>query len=194
MLDICFLFTVVMCYISPIHPSFRFHTGDVGSMVDGWVKVTGRLKEQYKLENGKYVVPGPIEEAIGMSRFISQVVLYGANRPSNIALIVPEWNAIRGELDGAEHLSEEDLANDRRVLGLIQDEITTGCYKLKKYEIPTKFALVAPFTAANNQLTPKMSIRKHKVVEAYADVIARLYGDSGAHVETDDEADHEKVA
>jgi long-chain acyl-CoA synthetase len=159
----------------------------MGCMVDGWVKVTGRLKEQYKLENGKYVVPGPIEEEIGMSRFISQVVLYGANRPSNVALIVPEWNAIRSELDGGENLSEEELANDKRVRDLIQDEITGACYKMKKYEIPTNFALVAPFTAANNQLTPKMSIRKHKVVEAYADVIARLYGDADAEMDSPEE-------
>ena len=55
---------------------------------DGFVKVTGRIKEQYKLENGKYVAPTPIEEAIGMSRFITQVVLVGANRPHNIVLIV----------------------------------------------------------------------------------------------------------
>ena len=44
---------------------------------DGFVSVTGHLKEQYKLENGKYVSPTPIEEAIGMSIFISQVVVCG---------------------------------------------------------------------------------------------------------------------
>jgi long-chain acyl-CoA synthetase len=143
----------------------------------GWVKVTGRIKEQYKLENGKYVVPTIIEEAIGMSRFVSQVVVSGANCPHNIALIVPEWNAIRDELDGANHLSEEDLANNTRVQDLIASEICDSCYKLKKFEIPTKWAFVAPFTAANNQMTPKMSIRRHKVMEAYKDLISHLYGD-----------------
>eukprot|EP00957_Ditylum_brightwellii_P127431 9717475-Ditylum_brightwellii.AAC.1 len=65
---------------------------------DGFVQVTGRVKEMYKLENGKYVCPTPIEEAIGMSRFINQVVLCGANRPYNVALLVPDWTAIRSEL------------------------------------------------------------------------------------------------
>lgn len=156
----------------------RFHTGDLGRMDEtGWVKVTGRLKEQYKLENGKYVVPTPIEEAIGMSRFVAQVVLCGANRPHNIALVVPEWSAIRNELNVGADVSEEDLANDPRVKDLMDAEIQGSCYKLKKFEIPTKSAFVAPFTAANNMLTPKMSIRRHKVMEAYEDLISHVYGD-----------------
>ncbi|MFN9981789.1 MAG: long-chain fatty acid--CoA ligase, partial [bacterium] len=59
---------------------------------DGFVKITGRIKEQYKLENGKYVVPSPIEESISMSRYIRQVVVCGSNRPYNVCLIVPEWD------------------------------------------------------------------------------------------------------
>ena len=66
-------------------------------MEDGSLKVTGRLKEQYKLENGKYIVPTPIEEAIGMSRFISQVVLFGSNKPHNVALLVPDFVAVRAD-------------------------------------------------------------------------------------------------
>lgn len=43
-------------------------------MEDGtYLKITGRIKEQFKLENGKYVVPGPIEAALTSSTYISQV-------------------------------------------------------------------------------------------------------------------------
>jgi len=139
--------------VAPDGVSRMFHTGDVGTLTeDGFVMVTGRIKEQYKLENGKFVVPSPIEEAIGMSRFISQVVLHGANRPYNVVLIVPEWNAIRAELAtlslennrddnkqvNISDLSEEDLANDIRVKELIHNEIHDNCYNLKKFEIPQK--------------------------------------------------------
>jgi long-chain acyl-CoA synthetase len=49
-------------------------TGDLGKLEEGkYLKITGRLKEQYKLENGKYVVPGPIEAALTSSKFITQV-------------------------------------------------------------------------------------------------------------------------
>jgi long-chain acyl-CoA synthetase len=145
---------------------------------DGFLKVTGRIKEQYKLENGKYVVPTPIESAIGMSRYVNQVVLYGANKPYNIALIVPEWPAIRSALKVGDDVSEEEMANDSRVRDLIDSTIEETCFKLKKFEIPQKWAFTSPFTAANNMLTPKMSIRRHKVVEAYEDVISHLYGES----------------
>jgi long-chain acyl-CoA synthetase len=141
------------------------------------LRVTGRLKEQYKLENGKYIVPTPIETAIGMSRFVSQVVLCGANRPHNIVLLVPEWTAIRSELKIDESVTEEDMANDATVIELFDEEIEKNCSSLKKFEIPQKWAFVAPFTAGNNMLTPKMSIRRHKVMEAYEDVISQLYGD-----------------
>mmetsp|Transcript_6798 Transcript_6798/g.9175 ORF Transcript_6798/g.9175 Transcript_6798/m.9175 type:complete len:619 (-) Transcript_6798:1-1857(-) len=74
--------TAEVISLAPDGKSRLFHTGDVGHVDDdGFLSVTGRVKEQYKLENGKYVCPTPIEEAIGMSRFISQVVLCGANRP-----------------------------------------------------------------------------------------------------------------
>jgi long-chain acyl-CoA synthetase len=51
-----------------------FRTGDLGRMVEGkFLKVTGRIKEQYKLENGKYVVPAPLEDAMTRSLYIAQV-------------------------------------------------------------------------------------------------------------------------
>ena len=144
---------------------------------EGWIKVTGRIKEQYKLENGKYVVPAPIENAIGMSRFVSQVVVCGANRPHNVALIVPDWAAIRQELEFNNEISDVEIVNNKQVQELIDNEIRKSCSDLKKFEIPRKWAFVAPFTAANNMLTPKMSIRKHNVVEVYSDIISALYGD-----------------
>jgi long-chain acyl-CoA synthetase len=165
--------------LAPDGKSRLFHTGDLGRLSDdGWLKVTGRLKEQYKLENGKYVCPTPIEEAISMSRFVMQVVLCGANREYNVALIVPDWTAIRSELQLDESLDEESLVNDERVRSLVKNDIAEKCKKLKKFEVPHDFAFVAPFTAANNMLTPKMSIRRHMVIREYEDVIQSMYSDN----------------
>ena len=116
--------------------------------------------------------------AILSSRFISQVVLCGANRPFNIALIVPSWEAISNELQLGNGVGEQEFADDPRVCRLIDGEIASRCANCKKYEIPVKWAFVAPFTAANMMLTPKMSVRRHKVVQAYEDVISDLYGET----------------
>lgn len=183
--------------IAPDGHSRLFHSGDLGKMSeDGFIYVTGRIKEQYKLENGKYVCPTPVEEAIGMSRFIMQIVLVGANRPSNVALLVPDFCAIRSNLNVDDSVSEEDLVNDVRVKSLIDAEIELNCLhaKIKKFEIPTAWSIVAPFTVANNMLTPKMSIRRHMVVKSYQDVIAQMYGDSGDNKAEDSSVDTEIVA
>src|SRR5690606_34216408 len=70
-------------------------TGDLGYVdADGFLFVTGRLKEQYKLSNGKYVMPGPLEEKLKLSPYIANVMLHGANRPHNVALVVLERSAV----------------------------------------------------------------------------------------------------
>ena len=95
-----------------------------------------------------------------MSRFIGQAVVTGANRPYNVALVVPDWASIRSELNVSElEASEEDMVNDARVKGLIGAEIKLNCYNIKKFEVPMAFLIVSPFTAANNMVTPKVNTR-----------------------------------
>merc|ERR1712174_50052 len=163
--------------IAPDGKSRLFHTGDLGKMdEDGFVSITGRLKEVYKLENGKYVCPTPIEESISMSKFVTQVVLYGFNKPFNIALIVPDWTILRAELK-VDNVPIEELKSDPNVKNLIMEDIQSKCLnKVKKYEIPKDFVIVDPFTSENKMLTPKMSIRRHIVVQHYYDIVQGLYG------------------
>lgn len=58
-------------------------------MVAGVLSITGRVKEQYKLLNGKYVVPGVLENLLQLSPLVLQAVVYGDGRNHNIALILP---------------------------------------------------------------------------------------------------------
>lgn len=73
---------------------FRFfRTGDLGRMEDDtYLRITGRIKEQYKLENGKYVVPGPIEAAMTSSTYITQVRLLVSSGP----VALPSHSTERG--------------------------------------------------------------------------------------------------
>ena len=144
-----------------------------------------------------------MEDAIGLSRFIGQCVLVGANRPYTSVLIVPEWDVLRAEFDVDKNktMSDEELANDPRVQDLINAEIQMACYNRKKYEIPQKWAFVAPFTVANDQLTQKLSIRRHKVQETYARLIDGLYGESlsstgtaAAAEDADSDSEHQNQA
>lgn len=76
-----------------------FRTGDLATILPGnHVKITGRIKEQYKLENGKYVVPAPIEAALSLNRFVAQSVVWGDGKPHNVAIIVPDYVVVSEEL------------------------------------------------------------------------------------------------
>ena len=130
-----------------------FMTGDTGYIDNEYyLYITGRKKELYKLDNGKYINPSYIESILLSSSKIKQIFIYGDNRPYNIALIVPNENV--------------DINN------IIKD---INNYDLKKYEIPQKILFVEPFTIENKLLTPKLSLIRKNIYELYKDKINDLY-------------------
>ena len=87
--------------------------------MDGkFLKITGRIKEQYKLENGKYVVPAPLEDILSHSKFIHQAFVYGVNREYNVALLVLDMAAVE---EWAK--TEGVLPMDERVQQMIGNEV-----------------------------------------------------------------------
>ncbi|MCP3956587.1 MAG: long-chain fatty acid--CoA ligase, partial [bacterium] len=115
-----------------------FRTGDLGRIdEDGFLYITGRIKEQYKLENGKYVVPGPLEELLQLSPFITQAFIHGFNKPFNIALIVPDraavekWAQEKG-IDGG----WEALLAHAKTQELFTGQLERYSKDFKKYEQP----------------------------------------------------------
>ena len=157
----------------------EFRTGDLGRIdEDGFLYITGRIKEQYKLENGKYVVPAPLEELLQLSPFITQAFIHGFNKPSNIALIVPDraavekWAQEQG-IDGA----LDAVLTHAKTQELFTGQIERYSQDFKKYEQPRNFRLIAEeFTVDNGMLTPKMSLKRQVVQDRYADEIAELHG------------------
>jgi long-chain acyl-CoA synthetase len=77
------------------------HTGDMGYMDDdGFLYVLGRFKSLLIGNDGEKFSPEGIEEAmIDQSPFITQVMLFNNQNPYTVGLIVPDINAIHGELE-----------------------------------------------------------------------------------------------
>lgn len=158
-----------------------FRTGDMGRMSkDGFVTITGRFKEQYKLENGKYVVPSPLEEQLKLSGFISQAFIYGDNKLYNVCLVVPDFEAVSKwcKEHHIEAATPEAMAAHPRVHAMIGDELSKYASgdQFKGYERPERWALIVEeFTTENDLLTPKMSVKRRNVVSRYQSVLDSLY-------------------
>ena len=156
-----------------------FRTGDIGYVDnDGFLFITGRLKEQYKLENGKYVVPNPLEEKIKLSAFILNAFIWGEDMPYNVALIVPDFPAL-SRWANEEGLAFQDptlLLSDAKVRAHFDDELRRYSQSFKSYERIRNFIFVpSDFTIENGMLTPSLKVRRKAVFAAHADAIRALY-------------------
>jgi long-chain acyl-CoA synthetase len=161
-----------------ILPDGSFRTGDLGRIdADGHLFLTGRIKEQYKLGNGKYVAPSPLEDQLKLSPFIANAMLYGDNRLYNVALVVPDmktleaWARENGMTETGEALFRSSL-----VRSCIAREIERHSGEFHKYEKVAKFALIAEdFTQENGMLTPTFKLRRRNVMARYGATIEALY-------------------
>jgi long-chain acyl-CoA synthetase len=162
-----------------------FRTGDMGYIdPQGFLFLTGRIKEQYKLENGKYVVPTPIEEALKLSPYVANAMVYGDNRPYNVALIVADIPALRRWAE-TEHArlpyDEEGILKEESVRALFKAEIEKFGAAFKGFEAIRDFALIATdFTTDNGMLTPSLKLKRRKVIETYASLFEQMYGKARA--------------
>jgi len=151
-------------------------TGDMGYVDDdGYLVITGRIKEQYKLETGKYVVPSPLEEQLKLSPFVANVMLFGDNKPHNVALVVADVDAVKrwAEQEGHEL---GDLGNDDKVKALIKEELKKYSETFKSYERPRDIAIVTEdFTVENGMLTPSLKLKRRTVMAKYGPKIQSLY-------------------
>lgn len=178
-----------------------FRTGDMGRMVEGrFLKITGRIKEQFKLINGKFVVPAPLEDIFARGPFIAQSFIYGNNQQYTIALFVPNYleisawatkrskadilallpkdmkNLINIGKDPEEVKKLEELFRHPDFIRKVTKEIVGHSKNVKSYERPMAWAaLTQPFTQENQQMTPKLSLRRNNVVKAYETLIADIY-------------------
>ncbi len=157
-----------------------FATGDVGHIDEhGHIWITDRKKDLFKLSNGKYIAPQQLESLLKQSEFVSQVVVVGSSRKYPVALIVPEWEALKGALRAAGEdtkRSHAELAESSVAVKIVQKDVTAITAHLTDYERVRRVALLPEeFSIDKGEMTPTLKVKRPVIDQKYGQLIEDLY-------------------
>jgi len=155
-----------------------FHTGDIGILDDGYLRITDRKKNIIVTAGGKNIAPAPIEGALILNKYFEQALVHGDRRKFVSAILVPnfvelgEW-ATENEITD---VTPEALCDNPKVYEMLMTEVAGVMQKFSGYEA-VKEAIILPkeFSVEDGTLTPTLKIKKRVVEERYKAKIDALY-------------------
>lgn len=159
-----------------ISPDGWLHTGDKAEIIDGFIRITGRLKEIIVLSNGEKVAPADLEMAIAMDPLFEHNMVLGEGKPYLSLLTVlnqPLWEELAAELGVAPDEASLELPEVREVLlkrleGLL---VTFPGYVF----IKDVGLSLTPWTVENGLLTPTLKLKRAAVQKHLAGLVERMY-------------------
>ncbi len=162
-------------------PDGWLRTGDIGELVDGYLKVTDRKKDLIKTSGGKYVAPQKVEVIFSAEcAWAGHIVVHGENRNFVSALITldPEMITDWASKHGLEGRTPEQLAKEPAVQELIQQHVDALNGHLERWETIKKFVILPhDLTVEDGELTPSMKVRRKVVERKYMAELDTLYKD-----------------
>ncbi|MBC7564421.1 MAG: long-chain fatty acid--CoA ligase [Gemmatimonadaceae bacterium] len=160
-----------------------FHTGDIGSMEDGFLRITDRKKDIIVTAGGKNIAPQPIENRVVTNAFVSQAVMIGDTRKFPVMLVVPSWDALLKWTahKGITSTDRTALLTNAQVVEKLDREVRGEMEGLARFEAPKKIALLEhEFTIEGGELTPSLKVKRRVINEKYKGVIDALYDTDSA--------------
>ena len=156
-----------------------FRTGDLGKLDSkGYLSITGRVKSQFKLENGKYVSPAPLEENVKLSPLVEQAALDGRNMLRTFIIIHPNMDAMKQALSAAgkdASGSDEELCAREETRTWMLNELKSNSMMeptWKGYERPANIILDhQEWTTDNDLLTPSMKVKLRNLLSRHESAI-----------------------
>ncbi len=155
-------------------------TGDKGTLDgDGFLTITGRLKEMFKTSGGKYIVPPAIEaKFIADCPFASQFMVFGEGRNYCVALIALDPDTISGWAaeQGLPDKSYADLVKLPEVHALIDEYVKKLNSELNRWETIKKWVLLDhDLSVERGELTPSLKVKRAVVADQNKEIIDGLY-------------------
>jgi long-chain acyl-CoA synthetase len=155
-----------------------FHTGDVGELTDGYLRITDRKKDLIVTAGGKNIAPQPIENIVNQNRYVSHAVMIGDKRRFPAMLVVPNFVQLE---QWAKHkqiafTDRAALIHQHDVLAKMEREVLGGLHGLANFETPKKIVLLEhELSIERGELTPTLKVKRRVIDEHYKDVIDHLY-------------------
>jgi long-chain acyl-CoA synthetase len=155
-------------------------TGDQGSIDDdGFLKITGRIKELFKLSNGKYVAPPAIEAKFAtLCPYASQFMVFGEGRNFAAALVTLDADSISGwaKDHGLRDTSYEELTESEAVHDMIDEHVKKLNASLNRWETIKKWALLDhELSVEGGELTPSLKVKRGVIAEQNKETLDGFY-------------------
>lgn len=162
-----------------IDPDGWFHTGDIGTMIDGkFLKITDRKKEIFKNSGGKYIAPQMIENRAKESFFIEQAMVVGENQKFTSAIIAPNFRFLHDYCakKGIHYRDNEELVKNPIIIERYQKEVNVINKDLPSHEQIKRFRLVCDeWTPAGGELSPTLKLKRKVLADRYKPIVDEIY-------------------
>lgn len=157
-----------------------FHTGDIGTIVDGkFLKVTDRKKEIFKLSLGKYIAPQVVETKLRESVFVDNAMVIGENEKFASALIVPSFE----KMDEAFKKRRLVIPTDRveymahpYFMQIISQEVGKVNKTLADHEQIKRFRLIGDvWSTESGELSQTLKLKRKVIYQKYDSICREIY-------------------
>ncbi len=156
------------------------HTGDKGSLdADGYLTITGRIKELFKTSGGKYVAPPAIEAKFkAVCPYASQFVVFGDERNYCVALVTldPDAMAVWAKENGMDGASYTEIVKSDAVEAMVSDYVDQMNAQLNRWETIKKWRVLDhDLSIESGEMTPSMKVKRNVVQVNHQEIIDALY-------------------
>ncbi|MCY7395754.1 MAG: AMP-dependent synthetase/ligase [Nocardioides sp.] len=156
-------------------------TGDKGSIdADGFLTITGRIKDLFKTSGGKYIAPPAIEAKFkAICPYASQFMVFGNERNFVVALITLDPDAMAGWAveNGLEGASYAEIVGSEQAHAMVEGYVEQLNAQVNRWETIKKWEILPQdLSIESGELTPSLKVKRNVVEHNYADQISAFYG------------------
>ena len=156
-----------------------FHTGDIGTFVEGrFLKITDRKKEIFKTSGGKYIAPLMIENKLKESPFVEQALVFGEGQKFASALIVPAFAFLKDwcSKNNIAYSTNEEMIQQPEIKKLLNAEVEKMNQSLAQYEkIKRPQYMSREWSIEKGEMTPKLSLKRKVILETNKQIVEKVF-------------------